>query len=151
MGKYFKYSVSPTIGLAVYADGDYDGTVMTVKTGAADTDSAKLKALTIVDNAAQKGPFNIIFFSEAPTMTSADNAALSLADGYAANYIGHVTVAATDYVDSALNAMACLKDINLDGLASTDVSGTIYAILESKGTPDYVATDDLTFTFTFEL
>ena len=152
MKRYFKYSVTPTVGASsAYASGDFVGEVMEIKTGAADTMPATLKTMTIIDDAAQGSALNVIFFSQEPTIASADNAALNLTDANMAYYIGHVAVAAGNYVASASNAAACVKDINLHGLTSSDENGTIYAVIESAGTPTYAATDDLKFTFTFDL
>lgn len=150
MSKFYRTTVTPVVGLAIYADGDRLGSTMTVATGAADKESSTLRTISLVDAAAQKSVINVLFFSQSPTIASADNAALDLTDANMAYYIGHVSIAAADYVDSASNAAACVKDINLFGLASSSANGTIYAVLESGGTPTYAATSDLVFTFTFE-
>jgi hypothetical protein len=151
MSKYYRSTVTPVVGAsAIYADGDRLGSTMTVVTGAAGKEASTLRTISLVDAAAQKSAMNVLFFSQSPTIASADNAALNLTDANMAYYLGHVAIAATDYVDSTSNAAACVKDINLFGLASSSTNGTIYAVLESGGTPTYATTSDLVFTFTFE-
>ena len=140
---------TPTIGTAAYADGDRVGTLMAVKTGVDGKHGATLLDLKIIDLAAQKSALNIWFFSKEITVDSADNAALDIDDDNILFALGHVVVAATDYVDTASNAVATVKNIGLGGLKPhvTGENGTVYALIESAGTPTYTATDSLRMAF----
>lgn len=152
-------SATPTLDTVAYAIGDRVGTVMDFA-GLSDTpgDSVAIVGLRIVDLAVQKAALNLWLFRVSPTIASADNAALDMTDGNltAAVPVGFISIAATDYVDTASNAVG-LKMLVQPGLVAhtgatagaVGDTGHLYGLLESGGTPTYAA-NSLTLTLIAE-
>jgi hypothetical protein len=143
-------SVTPTLDTNAYATGDHLGTLMTLSNAVERSlGSAILHGLTIIDKAEQKSAVDVLFFNSAPTIASADNAALDITDAeMAAKFIGLISVASADYKDIDGSSVATLRGLDLL-LQSAKLSGQIanndaknlYAILCSRGSPTYAATD----------
>lgn len=142
------FTVTTTVeGVSAYSSGDRMGTVMTLspiceKGG----DLVSLESILIVDKAGISKAIDIMFFSSSPTIASADNAALDISDANMALCIGHVSVAAANYVTSASSSIAYLKDVNA---CMAPASTSIYALAVIRATSTYLSTTDLTFTFVF--
>lgn len=144
-------SFAPTLDTSAYATGDQMGSLMTIS-NVCDLSSGAVRilSLTIVDKAKQSVSFDVLFFSSLPTVTSVDNAALDISDAeMAAKCIGSVTVQTTDYKALNANSVATVRGVDLilqPGPASAP-TGTnpsqvnLYAILCSRGTPTYAASD----------
>jgi len=142
--------VTPTMDTSAYASGDYAGTVMTLANAArAPGLGGVLQTLALVDKADQGAAMTLHFFSQLPTITSADNAAIDITDANAAYYIGSVAIATADYYDFGGNKNAAIKNIGLafrpDPTAPSTVQN-IYAIIVMAGSATYAASS-LTFKF----
>jgi hypothetical protein len=142
-------SVTPTVDTSAYASGDRLGSLMTLTAvnPNGDTAPALLSSIVILDMAAQRAAMDILFFHTSPTIASADNAAIDISDANAAYLVGHVSVVAGDYTNLTANAVATVKNLNLH--LKVNSSGTLYALIVSRGSPTYAAASDLKLTFTF--
>jgi len=147
---YKAVSVTPTIDTSAYSDGDHLGTLHTITIGSGWVGLATLVSVTVLDKAKQSSAMDIIFFNASPTIASSDNAALDFTDAEAEKIIGHVSIAASDYVTLNSNTVACTGLASAISLKSA-TEGVLYAILKSSGTPTYVGTTDLIVTYTFGL
>jgi hypothetical protein len=153
-------SVTPTIDTLIYASGDRVGTVMDFA-GATQTPggAGRVWGVRITDRAVQKSALNLWLFKLTPTVASADNAALDITDANldAAQPVGFVSIATTDYVDTASNAVAFryLANPGLPFVTAGDggvvgATGHLFGLLESGGTPTYGAANALTVTLLVE-
>lgn len=140
-------TVTPTIEAAAYGDADRLGSIMTLANAfAAGKGTVELSSITVLDKAKQKAAIDVLFFSELPTVASADNAALSITDAEMAKYIGRVAIPAAGYEDTGDNSDTTVRNIGLLMQAAAG-STSLYAILQSQGTPTYTSTSDLTLKF----
>lgn len=142
-------TATPTLDTNAYASGDRMGSLMTLTTGNNAGSGLSLMSLTVLDTADQKAAFDILFFNAAPTIASADNAAIDISDAEMAKAIGFVSVTADDYADFGGASVACLKNIGL-GMLISQSANNIFALCVSRGTPTYAASS-LTLTFNFAL
>ena len=137
------YSASPTLDTAAYAAGDYIAKGSIANVFAGNGRAATLVSLTVLDTAKQKAAFDIFFFNADPTVASAVNAAIDIADAQMTSFIGHLSIATSDYAtDLAGSSIATQKNIQL-ALDSAVDSTTLYYVLVSRGSPTYAA-DSLT-------
>lgn len=153
-----KSSVTPVISTSAYTAQDQVGGVQTL-TNVIRQDSnlgygtAMLTNVKIVDKAKQSAALEIWFFQNSPTMAGSDNAAFDLTDAnlVLAGYLGHVVIAATDYSTSTSNAVAIIKNqnIEIDVPSTSTTPSSIYACMKTTGTPTYGSTSDLILTYTF--
>lgn len=144
-------SVVPVVDTAIYASGDRLGSLMTI-TGATDAtgDTVVLKSLIIIDGASQSSAVDVLFFSDAPTIASADNAALNITDAQmSANFLGRIVVASGDYTALSANSVAAKNSVDMM-LKSIAGSRDLYCLLQARGTPTYTSASDLTVKFLFE-
>jgi len=151
-GTSWSVKVTPTISSSpAYSSGDQIGGIQTLTGAMINGGTGTLMSVVVLDKAAQKSALNIWFFKNQPTMASTDNAAFDITDAnlVLAEPLGFVSIAAADYVDSSSNAVgqASLADAIMVQSAASD--GTIYAVVESAGTPTYGSTSDLVFTYFF--
>lgn len=151
--------VVPTLDTSAYASGDRLGTVHTISNGfrkiyrttldpVTPTSSIQqlqsgkviLQSITIIDQAKQSQPIDIMFFSSSPTVASADNAAIDISDAEMdAKCIGVVSFDAS-YVALAANSVASKTNIGLllkQSASSTD--NHIYAVCVIRGAATYAA------------
>jgi hypothetical protein len=139
-------NVTPVISTGIYASGDQVGGIQTIS-GASNDGIGILEGITIVDLSDQSAALNILFFDELPTVASSDNAALNIADAeMSGKCIGMLTIDATDYVDTSANSVATLRNLN-QMFHSRGVISTVYAVVETTGTPTYGGTSDLIFKY----
>lgn len=106
--------------------------------------TALLESISITDLGNQKAALEIIIFDSDPAAaTITDNAAFAWSTDIT-KVLGHITVAAADYVTIAGEAVATLSGLNivLKGAATT-----LYAAVVAVGTPTYTATTDLKFRY----
>jgi hypothetical protein len=139
-------SVTPTLDTSIYASGDtlFATTAISGATRANDL-RAVLMSVAVVDKDDQKPALRLLFFKSNVTFGTI-NAAPSISDSDAANYLGHVDIAATDYVDLGGVSVACAKAINLL-LEAASGSTTVYvAGMLTAGTPTHTASG-LVFNF----
>jgi hypothetical protein len=145
-------SVTPTITASgIYADLDTLGDLMEISGALSkETETVKLLSVSVIDEGDQGAAMELLFFNQSITV-SADNAALSIADADAINFVGRLAIAATDYSDAAVSKMATKEaSIPMKGADLNQRNTSLFCIAQSKGTPTYAAVDDLTFVFTFE-
>lgn len=143
--------VTPVVSAsAAYTAADQVGGLQTLPGAvAASGDGSILRQVSVVDQAKQKAALTILFFDSSPTIASADNAALDVSDSeMAARCLGSVTIATTDYVDTASNSVAT-KQVTIPVKARG--SSTIYAVASTSGTPTYGSTSDLVLRYHFTL
>lgn len=139
---------SPTITAGAYSADDQVGSLITITPGMTGLSLVELVGITIVDQAAQKASIDIFFFDESPTVTSSDNDAANVADAEVEDKcIGFVNVPAANYEDFSANSVATVRDLGF--FMKTNTKETIYALLVTRGTPTYAATDDLRIKFTW--
>ncbi len=105
-----------------------------------------LGSLVLIDASKQKIATDVLFFTSSVTL-SADNAAFSISDADALKFIGSVSIAAGDYIDSAANSMATKRGLSL--LIPQSGGQTIYCVFVTRGTPTYGSASDLVARMTF--
>jgi hypothetical protein len=143
-GKSKIVSATPTLDTSAYASGDRVGTVMQF-TNAMDDSSGTgtVVSITVLDKAAQSVALSLLLFNDLPTVASADNAALDISDAEMAKCIGVIPIATGDYVSTASNSIATVRNVNLlIGAVRSESNQTakvIYGLLKSGGTPTYAA------------
>lgn len=144
-------SAIPVTTAGAYSANDQVGGLMTLKTGVDGKHPATLLDIKVLDKASQKAALVIWFFSKVVSVAG-DNAAHSVSDADMAFCLGHRAIPETKYADTALNAFATDENIGLGGLApdpANGTNGTIYALIETTGTPTYGSTSDLKLDFYF--
>ena len=99
-----------------------------------------IQTITVIDKGNIKADLNI-YFSDRTFTAVSDNAAWTLSDSDAANAIGIVNVADTDYVSNgSANAVATVKNV---GLAFVANGTDLFAQIHCTATPTYTSTTDL--------
>lgn len=140
---------TPTVSTSIYASGDQVGTLMELQNAVDDSSgTATIVSVSLHDKASQSSILQVLFFNDAPTVTSSDNAALNISDAeMAAKCIGHVSIVAADYFALSASSMACVRNVQLvvnSVKSATNTTGkSIWAIIRSGGTPTYASTTDL--------
>ena len=139
-------SVTPTLDTSIYDSGDvlFATTAIAGATRAADERSA-LNSIAVIDKDDQKPALRLLFFKAAVTFGTI-NAAPSISDSDAANYLGHVDIAAADYVDLGGVSVACAKNIGLMLEAASGLTTVYVAGMLTAGTPTHTASG-LVFNF----
>jgi len=130
-----------------YASGDaLGGKLMFGDAVRQDIKTGRITKVVVIDNAKQLAPLDLVLFDRTFT-SAADNAPFDPTDADMQNCIGHLSVAAADYASFVNNSIATVDNISfgytLDGT-------TLYGQMVVRGTPTYVATDDLTIILTVE-
>jgi hypothetical protein len=135
--------IAPTIDTAIYAAGDVlFATTAVANITRANDERAVLLSLTGIDKSKQKPAFTLFFYQTNVTSAAA-NAANNISDADAANLLGFVRVASTDWIDLANNSMFSLKGINLL-LEAAGGTTTVYIVgVLDAGTPTFAAASDL--------
>lgn len=99
-------AVTPTITAGAYTAGDALGGLLTfasvVRTAGG---SGEIVKVTIIDNAKQSAPVDLVLFDQTFTAT-ADNSPFDPSDADLQNCLGYVSVAATDYAEFNDNGVA---------------------------------------------
>jgi len=138
------YAVSAT----AYEQYDVVGGLARVRYGT--EGGALLRQIKVLDYHNQSEPYIIHIYRSTPS-TIADAAAFAPTDADGLLEIGQVTVNAANYdtANGSAYSVAYKKgadvDIDVPGVAQ----GTIYVYNECADTPDYNATTDLVFEYTF--
>jgi hypothetical protein len=137
-----RIDVVPTISTGIYAAGDNMGGKLTLTSFLGGNNKGTIKQIVVTDLSKQNSIISIAFFSADPSATTfTDNGQLTVNDTDAAYLIGHVAIAAADYlgfVDSSVATKACAIPLEA-------ASGTVYASIVCGGTPTYAGTADLKF------
>lgn len=141
--------VTPTVDTSAYTSGDHLGSLMTIEgVNAGGAHLGVLEGVVIVDKAKQSSAINILLFDESPTIASSDNGTVNISDAEMADKsIGHIAIAAADYVALSANSVACKRDLRQHIKPIKD--SKIYALMVSGGTPTYGAASDLVLKFIF--
>lgn len=135
--------VALAVDTAAYATGDLIGSKLALPGAARIAGGTGLiHSITLVDQANQKLAIDVLFFASDPSATPfTDNAALDVADNDLLKAVGLVSIAASDYVSFADNALATVRGINLP--FQLDNGTTLYAALIARSAPTYAATSDV--------
>lgn len=148
-GKSKLVVVTPVIQAAAYASGDQLGSIFELPNAMDDSSgTGAVLSLTVIDKAKQKSALDLLIFSAKPVVSSTDNAALDISDAEMADkFVGRVALASADYTDLANCSIASLTQVGLLLKATKDQNNlggeSLWAILQSKGTPTYTSTSDL--------
>ena len=139
-------SITPTLDTSIYASGDtlFTATAITGAVRANDLRCA-LQSICVIDKDDQKPAVRLLFFKAAVTFGTLNDAP-SLSDADAANYLGHVDIAAADYVDLGGVSVACAKNIGLMLEAASGTTTVYVAGMLTAGTPTHTASG-LVFNF----
>lgn len=134
-------SVVPVLtnfGAGAYSSGDQLGAVNTITNACADTKgTVRIQSIVVVDIDKQNQPIDIFFFSDSPTLASADNAAFSLLDAQMfLKCRGVVQISAASYSDTATSSIACVSELELL-VQAVARSRDIYCVAVARGTPTY--------------
>jgi len=152
---FYKTGLNPTITAGAYSAADQLGDEMVIDIGVADDaihSALRLTSVVVIDDANQDDAMDILFFDRSVT-PAADNAAGAFSDADLLFCLGGVKIVAGEYVSLAANSVAThipTVPLTLKGQTGGG-DAKIYAYAITRGTPTYVATDDLTFNFAFEL
>lgn len=163
-GLSYSVRLRPTISATAYTAADQVGGVMSVDCGvnAGNISQSKgrqvddayvIQSIKVIDEADQKAELILSFFNISPTNAGNDAAVDYTDDELQANFLGHVTIAAADYISYADNAVATVANVGLqlkpltrtgDGRNGTSAGDDIvYCVAHTTGTPTYGATDAL--------
>jgi len=145
-------SVTPSLDTNAYVSGDRLGSIHTI-TGAfrrmnrsydnnpaiakdAPNQCAKviLQSLSIIDQAKQSQPIDVLFFDALPVVASADNVAIDISDAEMADKC--VGVLSVDNAYCALAANSVVTETNIGLLLkqkSTAADGNLYAVCVIRG------------------
>lgn len=142
-------TLTPTLDAGAYTSGDVLFVPVELEDVALDTKGlATLRTLVVLDKADQKQDIDLLFFSEDPGNIGAANAALAMSDAEAAFLIGHIRIAAADYISGNANAYAT-KLMEFVAQAKQKKTSLWVAGVCRGGTPTYGA-DGLTFKMLWE-
>jgi len=131
-------SVTPTLDTSAYADGDtlFDDTAISACLRT-DDGTGTITSVTLIDKDDQKQGVDLFFFDANLTTFGTANAAPSISDSDAGNFLGWVRIAAADYIDVGGVSIAQIPcSIPVKGVSGTD---DIYVAGMSRGTGTYTA------------
>lgn len=132
---------TPTLDTNQYVTGDRMGSIVTLAAAYRQGRPGTIRSITVLDKDNTTGvAFDILFFQNSPTIASADNAAIDISDANLdlANYLGHVNIPAANYIATASNSIATVREVNLPFVAA-EGSVNIYYVLVSRGTVTHTA------------
>lgn len=132
-------AVTPTLDTLIYAAGDtlFDRTAIAACVRANDK-HAMLKSVCLIDKDDQKPQVKLFFFS-GNNVFGTVNAAPSISDANAGEYLGSVTIVTADWEDLGGVSVACLKNIDLVLEPATGTQIVYVAGLLTAGTPTHTA------------
>jgi len=146
MGKILRFNivkVTPVLDTSIYADGDRIGSIQELGSAVANIGGfSVLESISVVDQAAQDTALDLLFFDEAPTVASADNAAIDIAAAeLEGKFLGMIQIVAADYkvVKAATNSVATVKDLDLLLKATGSATSVFVVMVVRSGTPTYLA------------
>lgn len=149
MTKIHTVQVTPVIGTGAYTALDAVGPLMEFAGISSRPDSAiVLQSVVLVDETKLDDPINLLLFDQ--TFTSdADHDILAPSDAELLLCVGHIKILAADYVTLSANSIATLANINLP-IKLSGASGSLFAQLQTPGTPTYGDVGAITVTLGFE-
>lgn len=143
------YRVTVDTNTDAYTAADQVGTLRTITDAVEGYGEGQLVHVSVLDKGKQKSSLILLFFSAAPTVASANNAALDVTDAeMASKFLGLVAVTADDYVDITGSSVNTVDAITYGGkdLVLSSTTGDIYMLIQTLGTPTYTSTSDLVVT-----
>lgn len=137
-------TVSFTTDTSAYASGDLIADTQEIANAVVGHGGVvTLESVTLCDEADQKAVLWLVFLN-ASTSLGTENSAPNISDANIGDLIiGHVAVAAADYVDVGGGSVACIRNIGLKLQAASTTDSLYVGIVNSTGTPTYAA-DSLT-------
>lgn len=132
--------VTLALDTSAYGSGDVLSDTAAIP-GAVRTNGGKalLASITVNDEDDQKQGFDIIFFRSNVSL-GAKNGAPSISDADAREYLGHISIASTDYID--LGGVSVARKIGSEcalAVEAAAASQSIYVSTISRGTGTYSA------------
>jgi len=97
-----------------------------------------LQSVVAVDEDDQGAAFDLHFFS-ANSSLGTENAAPSIADADARNWLGKVAIATGDWADLGGVRVACIANINLAVKPASGTRNLYVGVINGSGTPTYTA------------
>lgn len=134
------HTLTPVLDTGAYADGDllFIPTVLPDFWGIY-TQSVLLQSVYVYDASANGAAFDLVF-ATADTSWGSINGAVSTDDAVTGLAVGHISVAAADYISLGAGAKAALPQFNPFVLSAADnAGGAGYVLGISRGTPTYAA------------
>lgn len=124
-----------------YSAGDMMGTGALEITDAGYIGGGVLHTISIVDLTKQSSAIDLLFFASACTNTTfTNNAALDVHDTDALDFIGHVSILATDYTALSDNSLGTARNVGLT-FNPPENSKSIWCVPVCRGTPTYAASE----------
>lgn len=138
----------PVLDTSVYAANDRMGSLVEIPNFVDESSGATtVTSVTVADASTNGAQFRILFFRDQPTIASADNAALDIADAIQQNtFVGHIPVVTADYINLSSGRLATVRNVGLvipsASPSQTNPTGrSVWVLLQSNGTPTYAAND----------
>jgi hypothetical protein len=133
-----------TVDTSAYGDADHLGSIITFTDALALTKQGIVRSVCLILETGTFGGANLHLFRALPTVASADNAALNIADAeMTAKYLGTINLPSTSNTNyEVLSANSVVYQTSL-GLAVDSTDGNLYGILQATGAVTFTATDDL--------
>lgn len=127
-----------------YSSGDQIGAVTPIENAYVDGVGLNLGSLTLIDKGDQKSAIDILFFSDEPVVSSADNAPVDISSAELEKCLGVISILSSDYktIKASTNAVATKTNIELslkNKRISTNNSQTLWVLLVSRGSPNWTA------------
>jgi hypothetical protein len=142
------FTFTLTNSTTAYAAGDRLGTaVITLSNVFTQSHSMFLTSMHVLDISGQSPSFNVLLFQESPTVASADNAALNIADAEMEKCIGSFVFDGT-YITTSANSFAS-KEVNLHLMNKVLSNTNLYLVFETVGTPTFTSTTALRMQINF--
>jgi len=131
--------ITPTMDTSAYASGDvlFDATAVP-NISTVGGKEAWLNSVVLIDADDQKAALDLIFLSANVSVGTA-NAAPSISDANAANFLGRVSIATADYYDLGGVSVAEIKGIQTMLKAADEATSCYVAAVNGTGTPTYTA------------
>lgn len=144
-------SASPTADTGAYATGELIGGKLTFTNALRNTvGTGYVVGVTIKDLSAQASDLDLVLFKSDPTATTfTDQAAFDIADADVAKVLAVINFGSASRFSFADNGVKHVNSlaVPVQGLnSSSQVSGTIYGALLSRGTPTFAGATDITVT-----
>ena len=147
---HVRIQVTPTISTSAYASGDDKGgssaSIALANAARASGGSGLVQSVLVLDNTqAQRAAMDLMFFDRSVT-AAADNAPVATSDADMAYCLGIIPIGPYNqaFPGTPLNSFSTLVNVGLPFV----LNGTdLHVVIVSRGTPTYVASTDLTFTF----
>lgn len=142
-----KVEFDVTVNTAIFASGDcmHSGIITLPNCLQGHNHSGTIVGLSVVDLASQNAPLSVLLFGQLLTTTiPVVNVALNLDDIEADNFfLGHIPVAAGNYLSLSTNSVATVSNINIPVVTPATNGRDLFAIVVCGGTPTYAVATDL--------